>query len=81
VIRLYFRATNIVVEYETLINDLLIATELKVQWLYIRVDSELVVNRVMGESKCRDTHVAPYGLEVRKLEVKFNGFELHYILR
>jgi ribonuclease HI len=51
-----------VVEYEALINDLLIAAELEVQRLYIRADSELVVNRVMGESNYHDTHVVPYGL-------------------
>jgi ribonuclease HI len=62
VIRLYFWATNIVVEYEALINDLLIAAELEVQRLYIRADSELVVNRVMGESNYHDTHVVPYSL-------------------
>jgi hypothetical protein len=34
----------------------------------------------MGESNCCDSCMAAYGQEVRKLE-KFNGFELHYILR
>jgi ribonuclease HI len=51
-----------VVEYEALINDLLIAAELEVQRLYIRADSELIVNRVMGESNYHDTHVVPYSL-------------------
>jgi ribonuclease HI len=41
--------TNNVVEYEALVNGLRIAIELDVQWLYIRSDSELVVNQVMGE--------------------------------
>jgi ribonuclease HI len=44
VIRLHFHATNNVTEYETLINDLCIITELGVQRLYIRNDSELIVN-------------------------------------
>jgi ribonuclease HI len=48
IIRLHFCATNNVVEYEALINSLHITTELGIQRLYIRGDSELVVNQVMG---------------------------------
>jgi ribonuclease HI len=60
VIRLHFRKTNIVAEYEALINGLHIAIELGVQRLYIRGDSELVINQVMGESNCRDSRMAEY---------------------
>jgi ribonuclease HI len=81
VIRLHFHATNNVAEYETLINDLCIITELGVQRLYIRNDSELIVNQVRGESNCRDSRMMAYCQEVRKLEEKFDGFELHHILR
>jgi ribonuclease HI len=37
-----------VVEYEALINSLHISAEVRVQWLYICGDSELIVNQVMG---------------------------------
>jgi ribonuclease HI len=47
VIRLHFRANN-VVEYEALVHDLRIATEIRVQRLYICGDSELLINQVMG---------------------------------
>jgi ribonuclease HI len=60
VIRLHFRITNNVVEYEAVINNLRIATELGVQWLYIRGDSELVINQVIGESNCRDSCMVAY---------------------
>jgi ribonuclease HI len=70
-----------VAKYEALVNGLRIATELKIQRLYIQGDSELVVNQVMGESNCRDSHMAAYQQEVRRLEEKFDGFELHHILR
>jgi ribonuclease HI len=81
VIRLYFHATNDVAEYEALIIGLHIATKLGVQWLYIHDDSKLVVNQVMGESNYHDSCMAAYRQEVRKLEEKFDGFELHHILR
>jgi ribonuclease HI len=70
-----------VAEYEALINGLLIAAKLGIQQLYIRGDSELVVNQFMGESNCRDPCMAAYRQEVRKLEEKFDSFELHHILR
>jgi ribonuclease HI len=60
VIRLHFRVTNNVMECEALVNGLRIAVKLGVQWLYIRGDSDLVVNQVMGESNCRDSCMAVY---------------------
>jgi hypothetical protein len=57
-----------------------LTTKLEVLWLYIRGDSEVVVNQVMGESSCHDSLMAAYWQEVRKLEKKFNGFKLHHIL-
>jgi ribonuclease HI len=44
VIRLHFCATNNVAEYGALINGLCIAVEPGVQRLYIRGNSELIVN-------------------------------------
>jgi ribonuclease HI len=79
-IQLHFHTTNNMVEYEALVNGLRIAVEPQVQWLYIRRDSELIVNQVMGESNYRNSHVAAYRQEVRKLEEKFDSFELHHIL-
>jgi ribonuclease HI len=55
-----FRATNNVVEYEALVNNLCIAAELMVQHLYIRDGSELIVNQVMGESNCHNSCMAAY---------------------
>jgi ribonuclease HI len=81
VIRLHFRATNNMAEYEALVNGLCITAELGVQQLYIHEDSKLIINKVMGESNCRDSHMAAYRQKVRKLEEKFNGFEVHHILR
>ena len=49
-IRLYFSASNNATEYEALINRLRIAIELGATRLYVRGDSELVVDQVMKES-------------------------------
>jgi ribonuclease HI len=60
VIQLHFRTTNNVVEYESLVNGLHITTELGVQWLYIRGDSEFIVNQLMGELNCHDSRMVAY---------------------
>jgi ribonuclease HI len=80
VIWLHIHMTNNVVEYEALIKDLCITTKLGVQWLYIHCNSEIVINQVNGESNYCNSRIAAYRLEVRRLEEKFDGSELHHIL-
>jgi ribonuclease HI len=70
-----------VAEYEALVNGICFAAKLGVQRLYIHGDSELIINQVMGESNCRDSRMAAYQQEVRKLEEKFDGFKLHHTLQ
>ena len=76
-IRLYFLASNNATEYEALINGLRIAVELGAAWLYVRGDSELVVDQVM--ESCKSPLMAAYCQEVRKFEDKFQGIELHNV--
>ena len=68
---LQFLASNNAVEYEALINGLRITIELGATWLYVRGDSELVVDQVTKESSCKSLLMAAYCQEVRKLEDKF----------
>jgi ribonuclease HI len=81
VIRLHFHATNNVAEYEALVNSLRTATEIRIQRVYIRGDSELVVNQVMGESNYHDSRLVAYRQEVIRLEEKFYCFKLHHVPR
>lgn len=57
------------------------AITLGVRRLYIKGDSELVVNQVMKASSCRIPKMEAYCQEVRKLEDKCDGLELHHVLR
>ena len=68
---LHFLASNNAMEYEALINGLCIAVELGATRLYVRGDSELVIDQVMKESSCKSPLMAAYCQEVRKLEDKF----------
>jgi ribonuclease HI len=49
-----------VAEYEALVNDMCIAVELGVQWIYIYSDSEIIINQVMGESNCHNSRMVAY---------------------
>jgi hypothetical protein len=79
VIRLHFRASNNVAEYEALVNGLRITAELGVRRLDARGDSQLVINQVMKNSHCRDRRMEAYCDEVQCLEDKFYGLELNHI--
>ena len=68
---LYFSASNNAMEYEALINGLRIAIELSATLLYVRGDSELVVDQVMKESSCKSPLMVAYCQEVCKLEDRF----------
>ena len=68
---LKFLATNNATEYEALINGLRITIKLGATRLYVRGDSELVIDQVMKESSCKNPLMAAYCQEVRKLEDKF----------
>ena len=70
-IRLHFLASNNIMKHEALINGLCIAIELGAMRLYVRGDSELVVDQVIKESTCKSPLMAAYRQEVRKLEDKF----------
>ncbi|XP_066373140.1 uncharacterized protein [Miscanthus floridulus] len=80
-IRIHFSASNNAVEYEALINGLRIAIELGATWLYVRGDSELVIDQVMKESSCKSPLMIAYCQEVPRLMDKFKGIELHHIPR
>ena len=70
-IHLHFLASNNAMEYEALLNGLRIAIELGATRLYVRDDSELVIDQVMKESFYKSPLMIAYCQEVRKLEDKF----------
>ena len=59
-IRLHFSASTNTAEYEALINRLRITIELGAMRLYVRGDSELVVDQVMKESSYKSPLMAAY---------------------
>jgi ribonuclease HI len=63
-LQLHFWATNNVTEYEALLHGIRAVVELGVWCLFIRGDSELVINQVMKESAYHDARMEAYYVEV-----------------
>lgn len=77
-IRLHFDATNNITECEALVNGLRIMAEVGARRILGRGDSKVVVDKVIKAMERRDSKMCAYYGEVRKLEEKFKGFELHH---
>ena len=80
-IHLHFLASNNAAKYEALINGMRITVELGATRLYVHGDSELITDQVMKESSYKSPLMVTYCQEVRKLEDKFQGIEMHHAPR
>nr|CAE02548.1 OSJNBb0069N01.14 [Oryza sativa Japonica Group] len=81
VVRLDFRATNNMVEYEGLLVGLRAVARVGIRRLIVLGDSQLVVNQVSKEYQCTDPQMDAYVREVRRMERHFDGLELRHIPR
>lgn len=82
IVRMHFpreEATNNTAEYEGLLVELRIATELGIKKLIIHGDSQLVVRQVNKDYQ--SPFLEAYVDEVRKLEERFNGLQTEHVPR
>jgi ribonuclease HI len=68
-------------EYEALLHGLRLAISLGIKRLLVYGNSLLVVQQVNKEWDCNMETMDAYVQEVRKLESKFSGLEVHHVLR
>nr|CAD41616.1 OSJNBa0091D06.19 [Oryza sativa Japonica Group] len=80
-VRLDFRATNNMAEYEGLLAGLRVAAGLGIRRLLVLGDSQLVVNQVSKEYQCSDPQMDAYVRQVRRMERHFDGIELRHVPR
>nr|CBG76438.1 OO_Ba0013J05-OO_Ba0033A15.25 [Oryza officinalis] len=80
-VRLDFRATNNMTEYEGLLVGLRVAAEMGIHRLLVLGDSQLVVNQVSKEYRCSDPQMDAYVRKVRRMERHFDGIELRHVPR
>jgi ribonuclease HI len=80
-VRLHFRVSNNMAEYEALLCGLKIAIETGIKRLDVRGDSQLVIDEVMKNASCHDDKMEAYCKAVRTLEDKFYEIELNHVPR
>jgi ribonuclease HI len=81
VLQILWEVSNNEAEYEALLHGLRLAISLEINRLHVYGDSLLVVQQVNKEWDCNKETMDAYEQEVRKLENKFSGLEVHHVLR
>jgi ribonuclease HI len=78
-VHLNFKATNNIVEYESLLFGLSTTLSLGIRQLLMKGYSKLIVKQVKGDCYCNDPQLAAYLLHARKLEKDFEVLDLQHI--
>ena len=81
VFQILFKVSNNEVEYEALLYGLRLAVSLGIKRLLVYGDSLLVVQQVNKEWDINKDTMDAYIEEIRKLENKFSGLEIHHVDR
>jgi len=81
VFQILFEVSNNEAEYEAFLHGLQIAVSLGIKRLLVYGDSLLVVQQVNKEWDINKETMYAYVAEIRKLENKFSGLEIHHVIR
>jgi ribonuclease HI len=81
VLQILWAVSNNEAEYEALLHGLRLVISLGIKRLLVYGDSLLVIQQVNKEWDCNKEMMEAYVHEVRKLESKFSGLEVHHVLR
>jgi ribonuclease HI len=81
VLQILWEVSNNEAEYEALLHRLCLAVSLGIKQLLVYGDSLLVIQQVNKEWDCNKETMDAYVQEVRKLENKFSGLEVHHVIR
>ena len=80
-LRLGFSATNSEAKYETLLMGMVMVQKMGGKMVEIFSDSKLVVGQVRGDLEARDPRMQEYLSQVRRIQKKFEFFDLSHIPR
>jgi ribonuclease HI len=79
--QILFEVSNNEAKYEALLHGLRLAISLGIKRLLVYGDSLLVVQQVNKEWDINKNTMDMYVTKIRKLESKFLGLEIHYVIR
>jgi ribonuclease HI len=80
VFQILFEVSNNEAEYKALLHRLRLAISLGIKRLLIYSDSLLVVQQVSKEWDINKDTMDAYVMEIRKLENRFSGLEIHHVI-
>jgi ribonuclease HI len=80
-IRLEFPCTNNEVEYEALIQGMILSLQMKVENMVVTSDSELVINHIRKKYIIKKEKLKHYARRVCELMDSFNSFNISFIPR
>jgi ribonuclease HI len=81
IVQILWEVSNNEAKYEALLHGLRLVISLGIKRLLVYGDSLLVVQQVNKEWDCNKETMNAYVQEVRKLENKFSGLEVHRVVR
>ena len=81
ILQILFNVSNNEAEYEALLHGLHLAISLGIERLLVCGDSLLIVQQVNKEWDINKETMNAYVAEIRKLESKFSGLEIHHVVR
>ena len=80
-LRLGFSAINNETEYEALLMKMTMVQKMGGKTMEMFLDSRLIVGQVKGELEARDPKIQEYLSQVKRIQTKFEFFDLSYISR
>jgi ribonuclease HI len=80
VFQILFEVSNNEAEYEALLHELRLAVSLGIKRLLVYGNSLLVVQKVNKDWDINKDTMDAYVAEIRKLENKFSGLEIHHVI-
>ena len=78
-LRLDFPATNNEVEYETLLEGMIMVQRMGGKSIKLFLDSRLVVDQVKGEFEAKDERMQGCLSQVKSMQSKFDSFDLQHV--
>ena len=80
-LRLNFSTTNNEAEYETLLMEMMMVQRMGGKAMKVFLDSKLVVGQVRGDLESRDLRMQKYLCQIRRIQEKFEIFDLSHVPR
>ena len=81
VLQIMYTGSNNAAGYGALLHGLRMAVSMGIQRLDVRGDSNLTISQINGDFDAKDPKMAAYRNAILRMSARFEGLELHHIVR